>query len=181
MARIAPFLEAEAIVLRWQPIDVAGLRNWPRGAKVEERRRENAARVARELEVDVVVPGVWADSRRMGAAALAVDEQHGDAVAASFRERAFSAHFEERLPIDRHETLERCLADQGLALSRAALIEAELRLESETRGAAESMVSGVPTFMLGRWPVGGIQSDDTMRSLLGRFAAKQRADRNASS
>ena len=31
-----------------------------------------------------------------------------------------------------------------------------------------------PTFMLGEWPFGGIQQDDTMRMVLARFARKAR-------
>ena len=36
-------------------------------------------------------------------------------------------------------------------------------------------MSGVPTFMLGAWPFGGIQSDDTMLRVLERFATKARS------
>jgi hypothetical protein len=36
------------------------------------------------------------------------------------------------------------------------------------------MVTGVPTFMLGRWPFGGIQQQDTMRMVLERFASRCR-------
>ena len=34
--------------------------------------------------------------------------------------------------------------------------------------------TGVPTFMLESWPFGGIQNEETMRSILTRFAVKQR-------
>ena len=36
------------------------------------------------------------------------------------------------------------------------------------------MVSGVPTFMLDSWPFGGIQEDDTMVSILTRYAERKR-------
>jgi hypothetical protein len=41
------------------------------------------------------------------------------------------------------------------------------------------MVTGVPTFMLAEWPMGGIQDDDTMVSLIGRFAKRARERRPA--
>ena len=47
-------------------------------------------------------------------------------------------------------------------------------LEQQTRRAAEEEVCGVPTFMLGPWPFGGIQEEFTMRSILTRWAERQR-------
>jgi predicted DsbA family dithiol-disulfide isomerase len=55
---------------------------------------------------------------------------------------------------------------------RAAASEA---LGERTREARAAEVIGVPTFMLGRWPFGGIQEECIMRSLLTRWAEKQRA------
>ena len=49
------------------------------------------------------------------------------------------------------------------------------RLVLNTIEAAESEVTGVPAFVLGGWPLGGIQEDATMRSLFTRYAAKRRA------
>ncbi|MCP4005938.1 MAG: hypothetical protein GY725_17245 [bacterium] len=50
-----------------------------------------------------------------------------------------------------------------------------LELQEQTERCVEAEVTGVPTFMLDGWPIGGIQTDDTMRDLLGRFAAKMQA------
>ena len=44
------------------------------------------------------------------------------------------------------------------------------RLTDEAR---EAEITGVPTFQLGGWPLGGIQSDETMRAILARWAARQ--------
>ena len=38
----------------------------------------------------------------------------------------------------------------------------------------EELVSGVPTFMLGAWPFGGIQSDARLLHVFERFARKAR-------
>jgi predicted DsbA family dithiol-disulfide isomerase len=62
----------------------------------------------------------------------------------------------------------------GLSLDASALARAGDELEARTRRAHAQEVSGVPNFMLGEWPFGGIQSDDTMLSILGRFAARRR-------
>jgi hypothetical protein len=56
-----------------------------------------------------------------------------------------------------------------------AVLEARAELETLTSLAAQEMVTGVPTFMLGRWPCGGIQQPETMRLLLERFASRARA------
>ena len=50
----------------------------------------------------------------------------------------------------------------------------ELRALQRTREARLGMVTGVPTFMLDNWPFGGIQEDDTMVSILTRYARKKR-------
>ena len=47
-------------------------------------------------------------------------------------------------------------------------------LVARTRHAHAQEVTGVPNFMLGSWPFGGIQTDETMLSILGRFAARRR-------
>ena len=55
------------------------------------------------------------------------------------------------------------------ALERGAETLGEL-----TRSARAQQVSGVPNFMLGEWPFGGIQTEDTMRKILTRYATKRR-------
>ena len=62
----------------------------------------------------------------------------------------------------------------GLSFAPDALERGLCELENRTREAAEAMVTGVPTFMLSNWPMGGIQDDDTMVSLIRRFANRAR-------
>jgi predicted DsbA family dithiol-disulfide isomerase len=61
-----------------------------------------------------------------------------------------------------------------IPIGHDAIAEARGRLETRTTLAAQEMVTGVPTFMLGRWPFGGIQQQDTMRMVLERFASRSR-------
>lgn len=169
MQRLARPVADLGIELCWSPLDLAELMGWPRGAEVQAARRENALRVARELGVAVRMPRTWADSRRAHAVALCIDP----ACEPVWRERAFTAIFDQGRPLD-DGLLEELLLELSLAPDEAALERAEGELERRTRTAADQEVTGVPNFMLGRWPFGGIQTDDTMLSILGRYARRQR-------
>jgi predicted DsbA family dithiol-disulfide isomerase len=173
LARLAPALEALGIELAWTPLELSRLVGPYRpGASVDELRRANAARVAAELGVAVRVPRVWPDVRTLGALALLA----GDAArGASWRERAFRAVFEEGLvAIDAGAAL-RLAREVALAPEPAALDAALAELERRTEAAREELVSGVPTFMLGRWPFGGIQSEETLLRVFERYATRARA------
>jgi predicted DsbA family dithiol-disulfide isomerase len=173
LARIAEEIAGLGIELVWTPLDLARLVGPHRaGAPIDELRRSNAARVAEELGVPVRVPRVWPDARALGAAAL-LAEPLGRGT--SWRERAFSAVFEEgRLAVDATAAA-RLARELALDLAPAALEAALPALDAHTERAREEQVSGVPTFMLGAWPFGGIQSDATMLHVLERFAKKSRA------
>ena len=64
--------------------------------------------------------------------------------------------------------------DLGLDFEVDAIERGLAELERRTRKAADAMVTGVPTFMLADWPMGGIQDDDTMVTLICRFARRAR-------
>jgi predicted DsbA family dithiol-disulfide isomerase len=172
LAKLEAKVAALGVELAWTPLDLARLAApWRAGAEVDALRRANAARVAEELGVPVRVPRVWPDGRALGAAALLADPLGRSA---SWRERAFTAVFEEgRLAVAADEAA-RLAGEIGLALSPAAVREALAALELATEGAREEQVTGVPTFMLGAWPFGGIQSEDTMLRVLERFARRAR-------
>ena len=118
------------------------------------------------------MPARWTDSRRAHAVALALV---GTPREPAWRERVFSAVYEEGRLLDEAGCLEACARDLGLALETLDLRVALEALTGHTREAREAEVTGVPTFMLGRWPFGGIQEESTMRHLLTRWAARQRA------
>lgn len=169
--RLQPELDALDLALRWQPLDLAWLVGWRRGAAVPEERRENARRVADELDVRARVPRLWLDSRAVNAAALWLG--HGPR-AESFRERVFSAVFEEGLPCDREGACERWLDELGIVAPEPELADARERLVEQTRGAALAQVTAVPTLMLDQFPFGGVQSEHTTLSMLRRWSHRKR-------
>lgn len=165
-------LAALDIELEWMPVDLTRLTGWARGAEVPELRRANAERVARELAVAVVVPPVWPDSRAANASALLADEA-GPVRAAAWRERVWSTLFEQRCDLDEPEAVARLGRRAGFAFEARDLVEAAEDLERRTLLAAAEEVTGVPTFMLDRWAFGGIQSPETMRSILERWVSRR--------
>ncbi len=172
LARIAEPIAALGVELRWTPIDLTQLVAWQRaGEPIDELRRQNATRVAEELGVAVRVPRVWPEARALGAAALLAEPLGRGA---SWRERAFTAVFEEGRSAPDVDEVARLAAEVSLELTPAAIEDALAALERHTEAAREEGVTGVPTFMLGRWPFGGIQSDATMLHVLERFARKAR-------
>jgi len=163
---MAEELAGLGVTLDWVPLDLADLLGWPRGVEVAAERLANAERVAAEHGVEVRPLRVWPDSRDANAAALILARgQHADA----YRERVFSAAFEERRALDAPRAVETFARDLGVALEPRALARARDELEFRTRIAAEEDVTGVPTLMLGDFPFGGIQSRETTRLVLERW------------
>ena len=165
-------LDAMEVTLDWRPIDLSSITGWRRGAIVDGPRRDNALRVAAELGVAVRMPGIWLDSRRAHVAALAVS---GDTDAA-WRERVWSAVFEEGRDIGAPGEVERLAADLAIDLDDLGDLQDFSRLDALTEAAREAEVIGVPTFHLG-FPLGGIQEPATMSLLFQRWADKQRRSR----
>jgi predicted DsbA family dithiol-disulfide isomerase len=177
MGRLAPFLEELRCELCWVPVDLAGMMRWQRGAKVPPDRVMHVERVAEALRVPLRVPGRWLDSRDIAAAALVLasrDAASGEHREASWRERAWTAIYEEGRGCTDRDALALMADDLEIELPSSELEEALEELDLRTGEAVDAMVTGVPTFMLGPWPFGGIQEDETMRSILQRFADRQR-------
>jgi 2-hydroxychromene-2-carboxylate isomerase len=157
------------IELEWRPLDLSGIVRRPRGLPLPEAARANAERVARELGVPVRVPPRWLDSRPAAAAALAIDDA---ARGATWRERIFTAAFEEGLDIGADAAVSGWLDALGFAVPSASMERGLADLDAETERAREAQISGVPTMMLGEWPIGGIQDERTTLHLLGRYARR---------
>ena len=180
MERIAHRLEPETetdppVVFHWTPLDLAGLLNWNRGGVVPEDRRANVLRVAEELDVPVRVSPVWLDSRIANAAAIVLEERdESGQLEAAWRERTYTAIFEEGRPCGDPDEVKSWARDLGVSLADTEIEAGEEELERRTVEAAGAQVTGVPTFMLSHWPMGGIQDDDTMVSLIRRFAKRAR-------
>ncbi len=170
MAGLAAEVDALGLDLEWRPIDMVVIAGWPRGVVVEGPRRENALRVARDLGVVARMPAYWIDSRPAACVARALA---GTPREVAWRERVWSAVFEEGRDIGAEGELDRLAAD--LALDVDGLVdEAALgRLTSDTRAARAEEVTGVPTFHLD-FPLGGIQEPATMLNLFTRWAANKR-------
>jgi len=174
MQRLEPSLDELGIELDWAPIDLSRITGYPRGADVPDARRDHARFVGRDLGIAVDPPRIWWDSRVAGAAALVARQKGRDP---GWRERIWTALFEERREAPDVADAVAWARDLALDLSDAELRSAQVELEGRTLAALDAQVTGVPTFMLGRWPVGGIQTDETMLQILGRYAAKAREGR----
>jgi len=170
--RLEGEIERLGIELVWTPLDLASLAGWRRGVEVPEIRRQNAERVALEMGVTAHIPPTWLDSREPAAIAICLE---GSPREATWRERVFSAIFEERRMLDGPGESLALARELTIEVPSAALESALDELHRRTEAAARAQVTGVPTFMLDTWPFGGIQEDRTMKSVLGRFAARARA------
>ena len=172
VGRMGDFLDEIGLELEWTPVDLTLLTGWRRGAPIDPMRLEDVRQIARALEVPIRVPARWQDSRAASAVALYL--AHEPERGATWRERVFTAVYEEaRLPHDGSDV--RRLCDELKISPAADALDAGLRdLVARTEAAREAEVSGVPCFMLGQWPFGGIQDEATMRSVLGRWASRQR-------
>lgn len=171
LERMRPDLEALDLELRWSPIDLTRLTGWRRGDSVEGPGRENALRVAKELEVPVRMPHRWLDSRPASAIALTLA---GTDREVRFREQVWSAVYDEGRELEREPwllELARSLDVDPQQVTGSRGLEA---LEVATLEAKEAEVSGVPTFLFGEWPLGGIQEEQTMSSLFSRYASRRR-------
>jgi predicted DsbA family dithiol-disulfide isomerase len=169
LERMRSDLDEMGARLDWRPVDLSAITGWRRGMVVEGPRRENALRVAAELDVPVKMPGVWLDSRPAHAVALALSGE----VEASWRERVWTAAFEEARDIGAPDEVDRLAADLGIELQGLVDPHDFARLGALTEAAREAEVIGVPTFHVG-FPLGGIQDPATMRLLFQRWVDKQR-------
>lgn len=173
MQRMSATLAELGVELAWSPLDLARLVGpYRAGAEIPEARRQNALRVGSDLGVALRVPRIWPDSGAVNAAAFSAERAgRGD----TWRERVFTALFEESRIALRDEDVLALAREIALPLDVRDLARGRRELELRTEVAREEQVSGVPTFMLGAWPFGGIQTEDTMRRILERYALKRRS------
>jgi predicted DsbA family dithiol-disulfide isomerase len=93
-------------------------------------------------------------------------------LAEAFEDRVFRAYFGEGLNIGKRDVLLDLGAEVGL--DRDALGEAldsekyAMRIKNHALAASQRSISGVPTFLIGEWPLVGAQSEDVMRRVLQR-------------
>lgn len=164
------------IELRWKGVQIARRHEgWKNGEMIGDEAKGRIFRVARETGVELRVPDRWLDS----AAALEGAEfakDHGKFTA--YRHTLFSAVYEEGRDIGDRATLLELVEGLGLpatqlesALTAGTFTERVQETEAE---AAQFGVVGYPTFVLGDFPLIGIQPAETMRMMLQRYVDKSR-------
>ncbi|HEY6418081.1 MAG TPA: DsbA family protein [Candidatus Binataceae bacterium] len=142
--------------------------------------RQKVLMVAAETGIAVAPPANWLDST----AALEGSELAREAgVFAAYHEGVFRAAFEERLDIATPEVLDAVAERAGLdrAQFRAGLASGRMAplLECHKHEADEFSALGYPTFILGDFPLTGIQPIESMRLLIGRFIRQRNEEPQA--
>jgi predicted DsbA family dithiol-disulfide isomerase len=156
------------------PIAARDFRAKP-GRVLGERERQKVLSVAAETGVRVAPPPAWIDSTL----ALQGSEVARDAGAFSaYHDAVFRAAFDDGADIASRDVLEAIAVRAGI--DRARFCDAldsdatASRIEQNKREADDFSALGYPTFILGDFPMIGIQPIESMRLLLGRFI-RQRA------
>jgi predicted DsbA family dithiol-disulfide isomerase len=174
--RIVKELEAELkFEALWKgvPIAIRDHRAKP-GRILGDREREKVLMVAAETGIPVAPPSSWIDS----SAALQGSEIARDAsVFAAYHDAVFRAAFEQRIEIANLEVLgaiaERAGMNRGQFLQAIESGAMNERIEANKREADEFSALGYPTFILGDFPLIGIQPIESMRLLIGRFLSQR--------
>jgi len=169
MGRLDGELTAMRVALDWRPIDLARITGWERGQDVVGARRPHVMQVATELAGPVRMPPYWIDSRPAAAVCLTL---RGSCKEPAWRERVWTAVFEEGRVPDDDGALDAWARDLDLDVAARSVSLAPV--EAETELARARGVDGVPTFVLGDWPMAGIQDDATMLTLLRRYSERRR-------
>jgi len=148
------------------------------GRALQPAQREKVIMVAAETGIPVVPPERWLNSD----AALQGSELAREAnVFRAYHELVFRRAFENRLDIGNLELLADIAEQAGM--NRGRFVEdlrnerTRARIDAHKKEADDFAAVGYPTFMLGDFPLIGIQPIDTMRMLIGRFIEKRAASR----
>ncbi len=169
--RIAARLEAELdVTMSWRPVDIAvQLAEWKPGDLIGGDTRAKIERVASETGIALRIPERWCDSRAALEGVVFAEEC---ACAAAYHREVFAALYERSDDIGDRTVLVRAAVAAGLpmgrfmefvATRRAAPQLARIRDEAQRLG-----VTGYPTFLLGEFPLSGIQPLETMKLLVAR-------------
>ena len=173
MGRIAAELEATGLGLERRPVDLTMIATL--AALLESQgpaARTTPCAWRATFGVAAQMPARWLDSRPAHAVTLALADT---AKEIAWRERVWTAVFDEGRAVENDAEVARLADDLGIDLEALSLSRGRRQARvSSTQRARAAGVTGVPTFLLGVWPMGGIQDEATMRSLLRRFAQKQR-------
>ncbi len=166
-----------AIALLWKGVHITRRHEgWKNGEMIGEEVKGKIFRVARDTGVTLRVPDHWLDSAYAleGAEFAKAHNKFAD-----YHDAIFSAVFEDGQDIGDLPTLLRIAERVGLPPKE---LETALRDGTFTGHVKETeeeartfQVVGYPTFMLGAFPLIGIQPAETMRLLIQRYVEKARA------
>jgi predicted DsbA family dithiol-disulfide isomerase len=178
---VSPLEDELGFEALWKGVPIASrdFRAKP-GRVLGERERQKVLFVAAETGVRVAPPPSWIDST----AALQGSEIARDAgVFAAYHDAVFRAAFEQGADIADAKVLDAIAERAGLDRSkfRTTLDSGAMaaRLAEHKREADEFSALGYPTFILGDFPMIGIQPIESMRLLLGRFIRQRAAEPQA--
>jgi predicted DsbA family dithiol-disulfide isomerase len=175
-------LEAElGFEATWKGVPIA-LRDYraKAGRPLGELERQKVLIVAAETGIPVAPPSQWIDST----AALEGAEIARDAgVFRAYHDAVFRAAFEDRADIAQPSVLDALAARVGLNAPqfRAAVESGAMapRIEAYRREADDFSALGYPTFILGDYPLIGIQPIATMRLVIARFMQQRTSEPQA--
>jgi predicted DsbA family dithiol-disulfide isomerase len=159
------------IELLWKGVQISRRhQGWKNGEMIGDEAKGKIFRVARETGVTLRVPERWVDSSFALEGAEFARQQGKFAV---YHDTIFAALFEEGKDIGDLATLLELAESIGLAaneLERALKTGALTAQVKETEAEAATFgVVGYPTFMLGEFPLIGVQPAETMRLLIQRY------------
>src|SRR5215470_13837588 len=164
------------IELLWKGVQISRRhQGWKNGEMIGDEARGKIFRVARETGIELLVPDHWLDSSYAleGGEFARVHGKFDD-----YHERVFAAVFEEGHDIGNLPTLLSLTESIGLS---ATELESELttgaltaQIKANEAEAAAFGIAGYPTFMLGEFPLIGIQPAQTMRLLIQRYIDQKR-------
>lgn len=160
-----------AIELLWKGVQISRRHpGWKNGEMIGDEARGKIFRVARETGVSLHVPERWLDSSyALEGAEFAKDQGKFP----EYHNAVFAAVFEEGKDVGDLSTLLSVAGRVGLPtapLEKALTAGALTARVKETEAEAVTFgVAGYPTFMLGEFPLIGIQPAETMRLLIQRY------------
>ncbi|MGE0824996.1 MAG: DsbA family protein [Candidatus Binatia bacterium] len=168
--------EQLAIELLWKGVQISRRhQGWKNGEMIGDEAKGKIFRVARETGVTVRVPERWLDS---SLALEGAEFARTQGKFAQYHDAVFRAGFEDGQDIGNLPTLLRIAEHAGLparalhdALQAGTFTE---QVKETEREAATFQVVGYPTFMLGTFPLIGIQPAETMRLLIQRYIDQAR-------
>ncbi len=173
MEQLEGQLEVE---LLWKGVQISRRHpGWKNGEMIGDEAKGKIFRVAHETSVPLRVPERWLNSAYALAGAEFAREQ---GQSPEYHDAVFAAVFEEGLDIGDLPTLLNVAERVGLSgdrLEQAFKTETfTARIKANEAEAATFGVVGYPTFMLGAFPLIGIQPAETMRLLIQRYIDKVR-------